>query len=139
VGIFLLVSTVLIGMIPALSYSLILQDDLVRRLLFCISVGLILASLGDYAFYSEKSLTRAFAIGGAGAIALVLFFVLGTQRVEPVWAARVRFDKETAVKSIYLLTADSSEYEGTVDPQYTQAKIYRFRIPQSIAERISQE
>src|SRR5690348_2633920 len=48
VGGLLLVLTVLIGMIPALNESLILQDDLIRKLLFCISVGLILASLGDY-------------------------------------------------------------------------------------------
>jgi hypothetical protein len=139
VGVVLLAITVLIGMVPALSYSLILQDDLVRRLLLCISVGLILASLGDYAFVSEKTVNRVFTIGGAGAIALILFFVLGTQRVEQVWAARVRFDKDMVVKTVYLLTADSSEYEGKIDPQYTQAKIYRFRVPQSIAEQITQE
>jgi len=99
-------------------------------------VGLILASLGDYAFYS---VSRVFTIGGAGAIALILFFAIGAQPVEPVWSARVRFDKGFDVKTVFLLTSDSAEYEAKVDPQYTQAKMYRFRIPQSIAERITQE
>src|ERR1700722_1218878 len=139
VGVSLLAFTVLIGMVPFLSYSLVLQDDLIRTLLFCISVGLILAALGDYAFISEKTFNRVYTIGGASAIAAILFILLRLQSVEQVFSARVRFVKDVVVKSVYLLTADSSEYEGRVDPQYTQANMFRFRVPQSVAEQLTHD
>ena len=43
------------------------------RLLFCVSLGLILVGLGDYAFFKADS---SFVVGGAIAIALAIFSVL---------------------------------------------------------------
>lgn len=134
-GACLLILTVLIGMVPWLSYSLILQDDLIRRILFCVSLGLILAALGDYAFYQANKL---FTVGGATAIALIIFYALSTQTVEPVSSARVRIDSNANVKAVYLMPRDG-EYRATVDPKYESIKIFQFRFPLSVAERITEQ
>jgi hypothetical protein len=118
-------------MVPWLNDSLILQNDLTRRILFCASLGLILASLGK--------VNKIFAVGGATAIALALFYMLSLQTVELISQARIRFDNTVKVKSVVLIPADPGEYRATIDPQYIEAKIYRFRFPLSIGEKITDE
>jgi hypothetical protein len=136
VGVLLLFFTVLIGMLPALNYSLVLQDDNIRRILFCVSVGLILASLGDYAFYG---IPRLFAFGGAAAIAAGLYYLLMNQPVEERLSGRVRVQVSPPTNlTVYLITSDNNEYIGNLDSKST-AQFYVFRLTISEAQKLTRE
>jgi hypothetical protein len=136
VGIAFLAFTVLIGMVDALKHSQFFQDLTIQRIIFCIAIGLILASLGDYAFFGVQKL---FAIGGAGAIALGLYYVVSHQPNENTLSAQLRIkDPEKPFTAVYL-RAEGREISGQLDETKKTATFYNFSFPVSFGEKLWRE
>jgi hypothetical protein len=109
------------------------------RLLFCVSLGLILVGLGDYAFYTINS---SFVVGGATAIALGIFGIL--QLAKPgelpnVVARVVVKGSLPADAAVTLVAADSTSIRAEKDAAPGIDSIFLLDLKRDLARQLLQQ